>query len=164
MEDKKKIFVRSDWGDNYYTTNPVIIHTIKCRKCISSVLNWIVGFCILFCLTTFILICVNCEGNGGWVGYKSTYIPLAIFGSLSLTTIIISIIMASINSMFDIWSVFVETDEYQEQSKRYEKQRILESKKAQEKKARDLVESYDILDDKNASKEERIEKIKKYIK
>ena len=25
MEDKKKVFVRSDWGDNYYTTNPDVL-------------------------------------------------------------------------------------------------------------------------------------------
>ena len=60
-------------------------------------------------------------------------------------------------------SIFKDSDEYKEQYEVYCKINEEKRQKALVDKAKDLVESYNILDNKKMSKEKKVELLKSYI-
>lgn len=168
MEDKKEnkpCFVCYRNWNKYYTTNPVIIHTLKIRAKLLKAIHWLVSIMAFMFIPFIVLLCLNSRGKeGGWQTFPPSIPWLIAVASVIGLLALIAIILSEIYYSLDVYDVFEETEEFKIQQKKYQKEFERKEKLAKEQKAKDLVESYDILDDKNASKEERIEKIQKYIK
>lgn len=89
------------------------------------------------------------------------------FTGIGVLGIIITLVLVGVCSnkidKYEWKKEFEKSKEFHRQCNRYKKLEKQKQDKLKTEKARKLVESYDILDNKEISKEERIQLIKKYI-
>ena len=152
--------ILNDYGDKYYTKNKTLYDFIK-KYSKADILEerfraWGVGIFGL-CIIPIILL-----------GLVSDLVVGISFGIWVVTLIIYCYIGSQVvqNQCVrkdEYIRIFKDSDEYKEQYEAYCKRNEEARQKHFEQKSKDLVEAYDILDDKKMSKEKKIKLLKSYI-
>lgn len=157
---KEQYYMESYGGEKFYTTNKELYE----KSCLQDKwLNIYDSLHLWFILSMFIGgISLLPQEEFAW---KS--IVAWCFTGLGVLGIIITLVLVGISSKkidkYEWKKEFEKSKEFYRQCDKYKKINKQKQDKLKAEKARKLVESYDILDNKEISKEERIELIKKYI-
>lgn len=157
---KEQYYMESIGWEKFYTTNKELYE----KKCLQD--KWVNidnNFWLWCILSMFVsLISLAPQEEFAW---KS--IIAWCFTGLGVLGIIITLVFMVISSKkidkYEWKKEFENSKEFYRQCDKYKKINKQNQDKLKADKARKLVESYDILDNKGISKEERIELIKKYI-
>lgn len=157
---KEQYYMESLGCEKFYTTNKALYK----KKCLHHKwLNIYDSLCLWFILSMFIgLISLAPQEEFAW---KS--IIAWCFTGLGVLGIIITLVLVGVSSKkidkYKWQEEFEKSKEFSIQCDKYKKIDLQKQDKLKAEKARKIVESYDILDDKELSKEERIKLIKKHI-
>lgn len=156
MKNKKKYFFYpkdSREYDKWYTTNPELIKGFKKYKRVMAV------------CTTFAILTVGCVIAAIILGALNQ-----IVGVFFLPAFVIFIFVAfAIGDKGEDIFLFYEaeyhkTNEFKKLKRKYDKEEAAKIDAIRYKKAKELVEAYDIIDDKAKTQEERIQLLKKYMR
>ena len=157
MENNKYYMYDKDSKEynKYYTTNQDLIKEFKLAKKYYKLSE----ICGCTSIISFFAVLIS-AGLNSWIAGL-------IFGVLTISSLPIGFLLFL--EKYDIiftrtLNKYFETDEYKELYDKYIKEEQERQDKILTEKATNLVESYDILDNKHLSKEQRIEYLKKYIK
>ena len=157
---KEQYYMESLGCEKFYTTDKALYK----KKCLHyKWQNIYDSLCMWFILSMFIgLISLAPQEEFAW---KS--IIAWCFTGLGVLGIIITLVLVGVSSKkidkYKWQEEFEKSKEFSRQCDKYKKIDRQKQDKLKAKKARKLVESYDILDNKEISKEERIKLIKKHI-
>ena len=157
---KEQYYMENICWEKFYTTNKELYE----KRCLHDKWHDIYDNLYLwFLLSMFIgLISLVPQEEFAW---KS--IVAWCFTGLGVLGIIITLVLVGVSSKkidkYEWKKEFEKSKEFCRQCDKYKKINKQKQDKLKTEKARKLVESYDILDNKEISKEERIELIKKYI-
>lgn len=151
---KEQYYMESYGWEKFYTTNKELYK----KKCLRDKWQNIYdNLHLWFILSMFI----------GLISLYWNSIVAWCFTWLGFLGIIITLVLVVISSKkidkYEWKKEFEKSKEFYRQCDKYKKDKQTKARQTQNRKARKLVESYDILDNKEISKEERIELIKKYI-
>ena len=157
---KEQYYMESIGWEKFYTTNKALYE----KKCLQyKWQNTYDNLHLWFILSMFMgLISLVPQKEFAW---KS--IIVWCFTGLGVLGIIITLVLVDISlkkiDKYEWKKEFEKSKEFYIQCDKYKKINKQKQDKIKAEKARKLVESYDILDNKEISKEERIKLIKKYI-
>lgn len=160
---KEKYYMKTIDGDKYYTTNKYLYN----KRCLFYKWEDIYNYngAIFFC--TCILTILSLLGFDKSLNLN-ILISVAIFLGISIPLWTFSIIFYCVAShklkVYEWEKEFKESKEFKTQENRYAKYYKDLRNKILKNKAKNLVEAYDILEDKDMSKEDKIELLKDYIK
>lgn len=158
---KEQYYMESIGCEKFYTTNKELYE----KKCLRDKWKNIYDALDLwFILSIFIgLISLVPQKEFAWKSIIAwCFTGLGVLGVI-ITLVLTGIISKKIDK-YEWKKEFEKSKEFYRQCDKYKKINKQKQDKLKAEKARKLVESYDILDNKEVSKEERIELIKKYIK
>lgn len=141
--------------DKWYTTDESLIKDFKIAKRYYKISE----ICGCISIASFFALLIS-AGLNSWIAGL-------IFGVLTISSLPIGFLLFL--EKYDViftktLNKYFETQEYKDLYDKYIKEEQERQDKILTEKATNLVESYDILDNKHLSKEERIEYLKKYIK
>lgn len=157
---KEQYYMESYGCEKFYTTNKELYEKSCLRDKWQNIYDSLLLWFILSMFVAVIPIALNERFD-----FKS--IIAWCFTGLGVLGIIITVMLMVISSKkidkYEWKKEFEKSKEFYRQCDKYKKINKQKQDKLKAEKARKLVESYDILDNKEISKEERIELIKKYI-
>lgn len=154
--NKNKKLIESYNDDKYYSIDTNFINEFNKYNKICACAAYFGATCFISFILTLILVALFEKCRLGII------ISSAIGGSIFVICIIVVIICFS-KTNYSIYSKFESSKEYLDQQKYYAKLHKLEHEKHLKELSTDLVESYEILDSKDISKEEKIKLLMKYI-
>ena len=147
--------------NKYYTTDK------KLADMRNKFIDWdnLQGLPILIFLSSFIFIIIPaCYVENDKVFPWWCWLLLGIGIAIILGSITFGCILSKkINEYSEYEDLFFKTKEYTTQYNRYKRIEKEQREQKAKEKAKDLIESYDILDDKEMPKDDKIELLKKYI-
>ena len=160
LEEKEFIMQINDY--KYYSKHPAVIISKRCHEKWRKIATWFMSIGVI---TFFATLIAGCYGECNKSFPVVAIILTSVFGFIAIFGMTIGGICFKASDHF--WESydygFRHSDEFEVQNQ----QRLNLEKKVEDmrkhNKATKLVEAYDILDDANLPKEERIELIKKYI-
>lgn len=158
---KEKYFITSVLGDEYYTTDK----KLSDMRDKSIDYENMQGLPVLVFLCSFIFIIIpacyieECAIFPWWCWLLSAIAAAIIIGSILFGCILDK----KITYYGRYKELFFKTKEYTKQFNRYRRLEKAKREKELQEKATDLVESYNILEDKQMSKETKINLLKSYI-
>lgn len=141
--------------DNYYTTDFDIIRELKKCKAIECVADILATLSLISFAAIFVFMFVHIN-------------PLISISSCVLTGIISIAVAFFISTKADsmrmkVLDKYFETDEYKKQHKRHIRKLKQKEDKIEYKKAKHIIEIYDLLNSTKYSKQEKIKMLKNYI-
>ena len=156
MDKRVKYYIYDNDSINYnkwYTTDEDLIKGFKFARAFENVGKVICAIAFL----SFVLALV--------LGAYINWIIGLIFGCICLVSFIcIWPIYDRFDKLFNYYlDLYFKTNEYKKLKRKYDKQLKDERDKRLREKSRKLVETYNILEDKNLTKEEKIELLKEYV-
>lgn len=161
MAKKEQYYMERYNGNDYYTTNKALYDKkLKYYKWQDINTN-----CVMFCVLGFIvaMVALATQESMNWQCVAS-WVITGIGAAGCVATIILGIIAEKKINKYSGWkNEFGETKEFSRQAARYRKIEKAKQDKIKTEKATKLVESYEILDSKELSKQEKVNLIKKYI-
>lgn len=158
---KEKYFIKNINGETYYTTYKTLADMRN--KCIDA--ENLQGAPVLLFLLSFVFIIIPAcyiEENKifpWWCWLLAVIGVCIIIGSI----IFGCILSKKINKYGKYKEIFIKSKEYTKQYNKYRKLEKENKEKELKEKATDLVESYNILEDKHLTKEMKIDLLKSYI-
>lgn len=159
---KEKYFMKSYGGDKYFTVDKTLYEK-RCKHNKWEELYGYSGACFFVsCLVSIVSAIVFDENI-----HLNIWVAVAIFFGILIpiwtATITFYCIVEYKLKLYDWENDFENSDEFKKQFKQYTKRDKQLKLKKSEEKAKNLIEAYDILDDKNMSKEDKINLLKEYI-
>lgn len=160
MAKKKQYYMESINGDRYYTTNQKLYEKSLRQEKWQNICTNSIMFCVLSFLVAMAAVAPQQHFNGKCV---VAWVITAAFGLMCIAFIILGLIADKKIIKYEWQKEFEKSKEFSRQVAKYRKIEKAKEDKIKTKKATKLVESYEILDSKELSKQEKVDLIKKYI-
>ena len=160
MAKKKQFFMERINNKEYYTTNQNLYEKrLKQDKWLNIYNNcgiWFVLAFSIFAITLAPQEILNWQNVIAWV-----FTGIGLAGVIAV--IIVAIVASKKIDKYEWEKEFENSKEFARQQAKYKKIEKAKQDKIKTEKATKLVESYEILDSKELSKQEKVDLIKKYI-